>query len=694
MIPGYRKIEFTNQNLKSSVRPFVVFIVVIAISILPQFGFSQSPIDSLQTVLKSDISDSTRVKTLLAIAGEYQRTDIKQSLPFAEQALTIATKLNNPVLMALCYQRISYYYSISGDFNSSLKYDDLALKAGIASKDSVRIAVGYSNVGDSYFNLGKYDEAYFYFTNAYKVSKAHDDSLQMTIALYNVGKVFKELGQYDRALSHFKISENLSRQINDKEGEAYTQDEYGDIYLRTNNYDSALLLLTKALGTSRALKIDILEPRIITKIARSHRRKGDFEKALAYYDTANLLHNKMNNQYGIAEVRLGQGIVLIDQEKFDEGFQKIEESLAIANKLNARILITQCYFQLARHWELLGDFEKSLANFKLYKQEEDSIFSQEMQEKLYRDQVRFETESKDFLIAELNKQEDVRLSEMKKQEFIRNILAVVFALSVILLVTVYRSGQRRKEINKLLLFHQQETELRSEELERLNAVKDKFFSIISHDLRSPINALAGLLDIMDKGGLSKEDQAIHIHELKNRFNHTRSLLNNLLDWTLLQMDKLNLQAAKIDVKQIVEDNIELLKSINPKEVKITSTINQDVIAYADSNTFNLVMRNLITNAIKFTKGGGEIEIGAKEKGQDWLIYIKDSGIGMSKSVMEILFDKTAPYTTRGTANEKGTGLGLILCKEFVEKNGGKIWVESQEDAGSTFWFTIPKPTVL
>ena len=639
---------------------FFLFSSVLLISIAPQDGFSQNTIDSLQRVLKSDLSDSLQVETLLAIASEYQGNDINKSLPFAEEALTLAKKMESPILEALCYQRISYSYSVTGDFSTALKYDDLALKAGIASRDSLRIAVGYSNLGDSYFNLGKFDEAYYYFTNAYKVSNAIDKKLQMTIALYNVGKVFKELGQYDRALNHFKISERLSKEIDDKEGEAYILDEYGDIFIRTENYDSALLMLTESLAISRKLEIGILEPKTLTKIARVHRRKQDFEKSLAYYDSANSLYQKTNNQYGIAEVRLGQGIILIDQEMYAGGLEHINESLAVAKKLNARTLITQCYAQLARHWEMLGDYEQSLINYKLYKQQEDSIISQEMQEKLYRDQIRFETESKDFQIAELNRLEDTRLGEMKRQDFIRNILAVVFAISVLLLITVYRSGQRRKEINKLLLQHQEETDIRSEELERLNAVKDKFFSIISHDLRSPINALAGLLDILDKGGLSKEDLSTHIGELKTRFNHTRSLLNNLLDWTLLQMDKLNLQAAKINVKQIVDDNIQLMESITTKQVRLVSHIDSDVIAFADSNTFNLVMRNLITNAIKFTEEGGEIEIGAKEKGTDWLIYIKDSGIGMSKEVIEILFDKTAPYTTRGTANEKGTGLGLIL----------------------------------
>lgn len=673
-------------------RSFIIhlFSIALVISFAPLIGFSQSNIDSLQQVLKGDLPDTSRVKTLLNITHEYREYDIKKSLPFAEEALALAKQLKNPSLEASCYFQLSYHYSITGDFNTALKHDDLGLKAAIASKDSLKIATGYSNVGDSYYNLGKFDEAYFYFTNAYKVAKAIDKPLQMTIALYNVGKVFKELGQYDRALSHFKISEKLSKEIDDKEGEAYLLDEYGDMFIRTGKYDSALLTLKNSLAVSRKLDIDILKPKTLTKIARAYRRKKDFENSLAYYDTANTLYQSSNNQYGIAEVRLGQGIILIDQEDYAEGLQKVEESLVIAKRLNARTLITQCYAQLARHWEELGDYEKSLSNYKLYKLEEDSIIDQEMQGKLYQDQIRFETESKDFQIAELNKQEDARLSEMKRQDFIRNILAVVFALSMVLLITVYRSGQRRKEINKILLQHQEETELRSEELERLNAVKDKFFSIISHDLRSPINALAGLLDILDKGGISEKDMSMHIRELKTRFNHTRTLLNNLLDWTLLQMDKLNLQAAKINVKQIVDDNIQLIESITTKEIKLVSKIDSDVIAFADSNTFNLVVRNLITNALKFTEEGGQIEIGAKEKGPDWLIYVKDTGIGMSKDVIKILFDKTAPYTTRGTANEKGTGLGLILCKEFVEKNGGKIWVESEEGEGSTFWFTLPK----
>jgi signal transduction histidine kinase len=158
----------------------------------------------------------------------------------------------------------------------------------------------------------------------------------------------------------------------------------------------------------------------------------------------------------------------------------------------------------------------------------------------------------------------------------------------------------------------------------------------------------------------------------------------------LQMDKMHLQAGNVHLKKIVDENIDLLGSIQNKHVTMINRVPETAIGYADSNTINLVIRNLITNAIKFTNDGGEIIVAAEEKATELLVSVKDNGIGMPEDIQKKLFDKVNPYSTRGTANEKGTGLGLILCKEFVEKNGGRIWVESNNDKGSTFWFTLPK----
>jgi signal transduction histidine kinase len=654
---------------------------------------AQPRIDSLQTILQNNLPDSTRARVLVALSEEYKYQDVNKSRALSEEAISLAENVNLPSLKCLAYKSMGAVYRVSGDYSSALRLDNMALESSLLANDSSMIARAYNNVAHDYHDLGEYDESYYYFTQGYKFAKAAKDSFTMAVTIHNVGRVFKELGQYNRALDHLQISQKMSRQIHDAEGEPYSLDEIGDVLLRQGSYDSALSTLYKSLKESRKLNLTGLLPKSMSSIAKTYMQKGDFDAALKYYDTTYTLYSKNKDNYGIAEVELGRGVVYQKQQRYDEALQFVTKSLNLAQKLNARILEIQCFSQLSSLWEMKGDYRKSLEYFKRFKQLEDTLFSQDMQAKLLRDQIRFETESKDSQIAALSQQQSTTEDALKRQEFVRNVLVVIVVLSAILLVSVYRSGQRRRQINMLLLRHQQETEKRSEELERLNQVKDKFFSIISHDLRSPINALSGLLDLLDKGAVGPDELPKHIRELKTRFNHTRALLNNLLDWTLLQMDKLNLQKGKIDLKKLVDENIQLLGETPGKEIKLINEVAPNSIGLADSNTINLVIRNLITNAIKFTNDKGEVRISAIPRENEWVVSVKDNGVGMPTEVLRILFDKTSPYTTRGTANEKGTGLGLILCKEFVEKNGGRIWVESAEDYGSTFYFTLPKAEV-
>jgi len=668
----------------------IFLTLFVSFLLIEGYAQAQNKIDSLENVLKNDLPDSTRLKVLLELSKLNQYVDFARSRQYTEESLLLAEKLDDRALKVLAYQSKALMLTSSGDYSAAMKYDNMSLENDIILKDSTMIARDYNNIGNDYYDLGEYDDAFFYFTQSHRVATAVKDTFRILVAYHNVGRVFKELGQYEVALEHLNLAKKMSEQQNDAEGIPYAYDEIGDVQLRKQEYDSALRTLGYALKFSRQIHINILEPKIHSKLATAYMGKGDFDKARAHYDSAYSLANVTNDRFGVAAVELGRGIVYTKEGKYNEALAKIENSLSVAKELNARVLEIKCFNQLSTLWELKGDFKKSLQYFKQYKQLEDTLFSQEMQGKLLRDQLRFETESRDSRIAFLSELQAMQKGEIKKQEFVRNILVVVMALSGILLITVYRSGNRRRQINTLLLQHQEEMEKRSEELERLNQVKDKFFSIISHDLRSPINALAGLLDLLDKGAVSADELPKHIKELKARFNHTRTLLNNLLDWTLLQMDKLNLQAAKIDIYNIVEENIQLLTSVQNKDITIVNDVPKNALGFADSNTVNLVIRNLMTNAIKFTNDGGRVVISAQEKPTEWLVSVKDNGVGMNREVLKMLFDKTAPYTTRGTANEKGTGLGLILCKEFIEKNGGKIWVESSEGTGSTFYFTLPK----
>lgn len=671
------------------IRTWILIILIAA-----GYDLSAQPViskaDSLKKEINATPSDSIRLTLLIALSQEYQFVDFPQAKASVDQAAALAEEKNLQWGKLDAYKQQSYLATIRGDFLSALKYDKARLPIAMASQDSVHIASSFNFLGNDYVSLGEYDEAYYYFTQSYRISRAIDDSLQTTIALHNVGTVFKELGQFGIALDHLELSRKMSEELGDEDGPAYTFNEVGDVYLRKGEYDKAEESLLKALSLSRQRQIRILEPEVISRIARLYLRKNDYQKSYAYYDTLETIQQKMQNEFGLAEAQLGKGKLLLRQKQFDGAANLILEALNIAKRIDARTLEIDCYRSLSNLYEERGDYKSALDYTKQSKVLQDSLFSQDMIQRIFQDQLRLQTETKDMVIAQLNQTQVRQAGELKRQAFLKNIMVVVVALTVILLFTVYRSGQRRIRINKLLLEHQNEMKRRSLELEQLNQVKDKFFSVISHDLRSPINALSAILDLMSSNKIEQHELPKLTKELRLQFNHTKNLINNLLDWALLQMDKLRIQPIKINLSEVVEDNFKLLTSLHMKEIKLTNNVPQNTFALGDLNMISLVFRNLILNGMKFTESGGEIKVGAEEKGDEYVVSVSDNGVGISQDVQKILFEKTSGYSTRGTANEKGTGLGLILCKEFVERNGGRIWLESTEGHGSTFYFTISK----
>lgn len=662
------------------------------ISALSFYATAQKEIDSLESNLHKKLSDSLHIETLLQLSSAYQYSDLKKSIAYSHKAAEIAETKDLLRQKVKSYLRLATLSHVSGDFVSSAKYNDLALSISYQLKDTITIAKAYNNLGLSYSSFGKYDEAYFYFTQCYQLSKIKKDSFLLAVALHNISTVFKNLGQYDRALDYLQHTQKISNIIKDEEGAAYNYNEVGDIFRRKKLYDTALQTLKYSLKSTRQIRLTYndLVSEILMNIAKVYFDKKDDDNAQLYYDSAYQIYAKIGNEYGIAQVHLGRGRILASEKKYEEALKLMKSSLMIANRTNSWALEIECYQSLATLYEQQGDTRNALNNYKHYNQLEDSLFSEGMQAKLLQDQVRFETASKEDQIKTLNKLEEVRKEELKKEVLIRNILVVAIALTVILLFAVYRSGQRRITINKLLVEHQGEIKKRNKELEQLNEVKDKFFSIISHDLRSPMNALSGILDLMDNNQIRPEEFSRLNKELRKQFDHTKTLINNLLDWALLQMDKLKLQPDKFDLQKMVDENFKMLASLHLKNIKMINGVASNLFGFGDLNMVNLILRNLILNGIKFTESGGLIEVTAKEQDKEIVVSVKDTGIGINPAVQKILFEKTAGYTTRGTANEKGTGLGLLLCKEFVEKNGGRIWLESEVGKGSTFYFTIKK----
>jgi len=248
------------------------------------------------------------------------------------------------------------------------------------------------------------------------------------------------------------------------------------------------------------------------------------------------------------------------------------------------------------------------------------------------------------------------------------------------------------------LYRQLETknalfEERVEQLRELNASKDKFISMISHDLQSPFSSLRGLIQFTAENldGYNKSELENIMDLLGNSTNNLYALIENLLTWSRIQRGVLEHCPQRMDVREIVAQNINLLtQSAGDKQITLRNLIEEKTSVYADFNMVNAVLRNIISNAIKFTKPGGRVEVSAKRDGIYAEISVTDTGIGIAKEHVSKLFRIDARYKRLGTMRERGTGLGLILCKEFIERHGGRIWIESEVAQGSTVKFTLPQ----
>ncbi len=313
-----------------------------------------------------------------------------------------------------------------------------------------------------------------------------------------------------------------------------------------------------------------------------------------------------------------------------------------------------------------------------------------------------------FFVYIVRQDYQYRIEELNFAFYVANhILAMVFIFVGLFLIKNENTSFQKRILGKnaklkksYVKIHKQKAEINDQvsllqkqtgELKELNGVKDKLFSIISHDLRTPIYSLRNLFSNMEKYDLPGDEIKLLLPDIVSDLNYTTNLMENLLQWARSQMSGSQVNMQLIEVTELIEDVKKLLRlQAQAKNVYLSSKIEETVYIFADKDMMNLVLRNLVSNAIKFTPQQGEICIGASQTTEGVELFVQDTGTGIPKESLGKLFGDDF-YTTKGTSNEAGTGLGLILCKEFLHKNGGNISVESHVGKGSRFTCSLPIP---
>lgn len=557
-------------------------------------------------------------------------------------------------------------------------------------------------------------------------------------ALKNIGSNYWSKGYFDIALEYYYQSMEFYEKINDIDGISRIYNNIGLIYLTTHEFKKGIESFEKAIEIGKKLDRDVMLGKAYFNLGLIFNAMGEFQKSVKQIKKSIPLlknNNELNVSSAYAQALCYTGINYIHLGEYDEALEYLMKSLELNKKNGDKRGQSMVYNHLSQYYIVTGEPEKALEYARkgyhisldlglLYDQFESTAFLSKAYANLGDFRKAYEFKEKNVKIKDsLKNEENIRkqketemeymfskktrqmeLEQQKKELELENkiyrgelllyfITAALF-LAVVFVIIIYKDYKQKTKMNdllieknKLITNQKEELEHLNHKLDELNSTKDKFFSIIAHDLRNPIAAFKQVTDVFhqDFNSFNEEERFELIKHMKMSSDSLYQLLENLLTWSRSQRGTIDYRPEDFDLKQLIDMIINLLSSqAARKNIELSNNLKKTFPIFADKNMMNTTIRNLVSNAIKYTSDGGHIDVSAEVSGNQVIISVEDNGIGMDEQTASKLFKIDQSFTTEGTNNEQGTGLGLILCKEFVDKHGGDIWVESSPGKGSKF----------
>ncbi|MGA2297276.1 MAG: tetratricopeptide repeat protein [FCB group bacterium] len=644
----------------------------------------------------NDKSDIAKINNFIG-ALYFKIKEYDKALTNYKNALSIYENLKDNTEISKMLTNIGTLYTQIGNLDEAINYQLRSLDYANENKDTASISRALKKIGNLYFQKGKYDEALKYYLKRQDLKESKDESKDDEIVLVNTGKIYYSLDKYKEAIEYYQKALLVVKNDKDELKTARILTAIGNVYYDWKNYQEALFYYKQSLKIAEKKDTKNGIAILLNNIGLVYKNLGDYQKALDYcLKSLNIkeeIGDESNTYYpitSIAEIYLKLG-------NNNQALKYLYKALNIAENEKDNKLLQEVYYLLYEVNEASGQYKKALEYHKLYTDIKDTVIQLETNKKFLEVNTKYETGKKQTENEALRKANEIQ----------RNYFIVVAGLIFILLIVLYNRYRSKQKTNRLL--NEKNTQILSQhkELENMygqlqikeqglmeaNATKDKFFSIIAHDLKNPLHAITLSSDVLiHKYKFMPGEQLIDlIKNINKAGNYISELLANLLQWARSQSGRIEFEPQKINLKQAVTENLDLLiVNANKKNLDISYDIEEDTALYADSNMVNTILRNLISNAIKFTDDFGMVKISTDINCNFVQISVSDTGIGISEEDLQKLFRIDVQHTTIGTSKEKGTGLGLILCKEFVDRHGGEILVDSKEGEGTTFKITLPK----
>lgn len=617
--------------------------ITLYIAIILMFcSFSRAELsvtsDSLKSVLVKVKDKNQRIQVLLQLAKELTYDNPKEAEKYANEVLLLAKQdnLKKQEIDAQLY--LSVVQQNYGNYSKSLEYLQNCYHMYEEIKDTLGIGNCYINIGNVHTYSKGYKYAAEYYLKALKIFVKKKDEKRQASAYANLANTYYTLGDLNKSRGYAQDAFLLYDKYDNDQGRISTLISLGNI--ESDNHNLA--------------------------------------KALDYYNKGYTISKKNKRSYEIGIIQFNKAGIHIDLKQYNEAVKEINEAIDISKQISLKDLEMNCYSLLSEVYEKTGDYKNALKYFKEYNDISDTLYSKSKTHEYLQLEGKFQSEKKQKEIeiqrAELGKRD----AEVRKQTILIIALLVTSILIVILCLVVFRFYVFKKNENL--------------KLSELNATKDKFFSIIAHDLKNPFGAIMGSSQLLIENikNMTREETIQFLEIIYKSSDAAHSLLENLLLWARTQTGKLTMEYENIKIDEIITDCVDLLQNqAAAKEIKINVNCENNIGIFADSFSINTVIRNIVSNAVKFTNQSGTVSISAIIKDSMAKIDVTDNGVGMKEEDAAKLFRIDASLSSKGTAGETGTGLGLILCKDLVEQNHGSICVKSKPGSGSTFTILLP-----
>ncbi len=592
----------------------------------------------------------------------------------------------------VCNQLGRAFYQTNSYDSASYFFGEM-LAYSRRKNDAVNAAAAQNNLGMVYSDQGKLKEAYLAYLEALKYFEATQDLANQAVTMNNIGIINHDLKQFRESIDYYQKAIAINEKLGNNFNLSMNYGNLGASYKELKEYDRAEAALKKSLEISAAGQLLQDVARAQMNLANLYKHMSQFQRAEQYYLASLETCRQQKLDFGVMLNSLNIGELYLRLGENTKAKNYLLTALDLAQAMQQLKMIETIYEKLTEAEEKSGNFQLALAYHKLHLSIKDSL--QQMYNKQFINdlQTKYETQKKDAENKFLKKENLDNIRIIRNQRITGFAILAGLILALLLAMVIFRSRKRMKVINSKLHELNNQIIQQNKQLEETNATKDKLFSLIAHDLRSPFNSMMGFLKfLIDEFDSITEEERIKIFEsLYAQTTNTYGLLENLLQWAMNQRGKMKFNPEQVDLNKVVEEESVFLKSrLEKKHIEFTHVLPANLSVWGDTTMIRTIIRNILNNAIKFTSGGGKIDLSAKVETDHLMLCIRDNGVGISQQGVDAILNKSEFTSTSGTDNEKGTGLGLIIVKDFIAMNHATLRIESKPGEGSTFYIYFRK----